>query len=171
MISFLFISVANILPTFWFFNKVRFVLFALAGMNFTGRCSFLGTLYIAPYWCAKNIKVGEGTAMNTQVRFGVAHSTVTIGRNVMVGPRVSFETAIHDTVYRGNKFRKATGAPIVVEEGVWIASSAIILPGVTIGKAAVVMAGAVVTKDVPPYTIVGGVPARVVRQLETAPTD
>jgi len=57
-------------------------------------------------------------------------------------------------------------APIKIEEGAWITVGAIILPGVTIGKKSIVAAGAVVTKDVPPYSLVGGVPARLIRKLK-----
>ena len=58
-------------------------------------------------------------------------------------------------------------APVVVEEDVWIGARAILLSGVTIGRGSIVAAGAVVTKDVPPYCIIGGVPARVLRQKWT----
>ena len=56
-------------------------------------------------------------------------------------------------------------APIVIGDKVWIGANATVLPGVTIGKGAIVAAGAVVTRDVPPNTIVAGVPARVVREI------
>ena len=58
-------------------------------------------------------------------------------------------------------------APIIIHDNVWIASRAMILKGVTIGEGAVISAGAVVTKDVPPYTMVGGVPAKVIKELKT----
>jgi acetyltransferase-like isoleucine patch superfamily enzyme len=56
--------------------------------------------------------------------------------------------------------------PITVEDNVWIATGAMILPGVTIGEGAVVAAGAVVTKDVEPWTVVGGNPARFIKKRE-----
>ena len=63
------------------------------------------------------------------------------------------------------KCRRNRYAPIRIGENVWIGSNATILPGVTLGDWAVVAAGAVVTKDVPPMTVVGGVPARVLRTI------
>jgi acetyltransferase-like isoleucine patch superfamily enzyme len=63
------------------------------------------------------------------------------------------------------RLRSITTAPIRIGRGVWIAAGATVLQGVTVGEDAVVAAGAVVTKDVPPRTLVGGVPAQVIRSL------
>jgi acetyltransferase-like isoleucine patch superfamily enzyme len=59
------------------------------------------------------------------------------------------------------------GAPIVIEDNVWLGANVVVMPGVTIGKHSVVAAGSVVTKDVPPDTIVAGVPAKVVKKLDS----
>jgi acetyltransferase-like isoleucine patch superfamily enzyme len=56
-------------------------------------------------------------------------------------------------------------APVTIEDDVWLGTNAVVLPGVTVGRGAIVGAGAVVTADVPPFTVVAGVPARVIRQL------
>jgi len=84
----------------------------------------------------------------------------------MMGPDVMIYTQNHrfdridiPMIEQGNTEPK----PVVIEDDVWIAARSIILPGVTIGKGAVIAAGAVVTKDVPPYTVVGGVPARKIK--------
>ena len=82
-----------------------------------------------------------------------------IGENVNISSDVKFYTLQHD--YNSPDF-KAVGAPIEIGDYAWISVRAIILPGVTIGKGAVVAAGAVVTKDVPEYAIVGGIPAKVI---------
>ena len=66
---------------------------------------------------------------------------------------------------RSEKLIETKLAPIIIEEGAWVTVGAIILPGVTVGINSVVAAGAVVTKDVPPYTVVGGVPAKVIKHL------
>lgn len=82
---------------------------------------------------------------------------LTIGENVNISSDVKFYTLQHD--YNSKEF-SAVGAQVIVEDYVWVSVRAIILPGVTIGKGAVIAAGAVVTKDVEPYSIMGGIPAK-----------
>lgn len=88
---------------------------------------------------------------------------ITLGRNVNIGSRVSIYTRQHAV---DSPTFAEVGGPVVVGDYAWIASHAIVLPGVTIGEGAVVAAGAVVTKDVAPYTLVGGNPARFIRNRE-----
>lgn len=88
---------------------------------------------------------------------------ITIGKNVNIGPySVLIDDDFHEIPGLKNQLTKA---PIVVEDDVWIATRCTIMKGVTIGKGAVVAAGAVVTKDVEPYTIVGGIPADVIKNI------
>lgn len=93
---------------------------------------------------------------------------VSIGSDVLIGQRVSFHSENHvfDDPLRPIREQGVTKKGIVVEDDVWIGSGAVVLDGVVIGKGAVVAAGAVVTKSVEPYTVVGGVPARVIRRRE-----
>jgi len=82
---------------------------------------------------------------------------ITLGDNVNISPYVKIFTWQHvpnDPMFNTEK------KPVVIEDYAWISSAAIILPGVRVGKGAVVAAGSVVTRDVPEYTIVGGVPAK-----------
>ncbi len=83
--------------------------------------------------------------------------SIIIGKNVNISSQVIILTGDHDPQDKHFKYR---GRSVIIEDYVWLSTRSMILPGVTIGKGAVVAAGAVVTKDVPPYTIVGGVPAR-----------
>ena len=83
--------------------------------------------------------------------------TLTIGNNVNVSSYVILETGSHDLVTFESVYK-----PIVIGDNAWICTRAIVLEGVTIGEGAVVGAGSVVTKDVPPYSIVGGVPAKII---------
>jgi acetyltransferase-like isoleucine patch superfamily enzyme len=91
-----------------------------------------------------------------------ASGGVTIGNDCLIGPGVKIWSANH-RVQDPDVLIFAQGydhAPVVLEEDVWLGANAVVLPGVRIGRGAVVAAGAVVTKDVPPMTVVGGVPAK-----------
>jgi acetyltransferase-like isoleucine patch superfamily enzyme len=90
---------------------------------------------------------------------------VTIGDDVMIGPNVSIITVGHP-IHPAERRDGVIGKPIVVERNVWIAAGAIVIGGVTIGENSVVAAGSVVTKNVPPNTLVGGNPARVIRSID-----
>ncbi|HWB62913.1 MAG TPA: acyltransferase, partial [Chitinophagales bacterium] len=88
---------------------------------------------------------------------------VEIGRNCTIAP----EAMIMDSDYHDMHDHSKEGASeaVIIEDNVWIATRATVLKGVRIGRNAVVAAGAVVTKDVPPYTVVGGNPAKVIKHL------
>jgi maltose O-acetyltransferase len=92
-----------------------------------------------------------------------ATDSVTIGRNCAIGSY----TLIMDNDFHsvGDHTMPAKPRPVVIEDDVWLASRVTVLKGVTIGRGAVVAAGAVVTRDVAPYTLVGGVPARFIRSI------
>jgi acetyltransferase-like isoleucine patch superfamily enzyme len=84
---------------------------------------------------------------------------IKIGNNVMIASHTAITTLTHD--YTQEKMRNTiVSKPIVIEDDVWIGAHAVILPGVTIGRGAVVGAGSIVTRDVEPYSIVVGTPAR-----------
>lgn len=112
----------------------------------------------------RHVEIGENFYANMDCIF-LDVNKIIFGDNVMVGPRVGFYTAGHptDPIVRteGLEF----GYPIIVEDNVWIGGNATILPGVTIGKNSIVAAGSVVTKDVLPNTIVGGNPAKLIREI------
>ena len=86
-----------------------------------------------------------------------------IGKNVCIGEDVRLITGSHDVT--SPHFNLVT-RPITINDNVWIATGAIVLPGVTIGEGAVVGAGSVVTKDVEPWTVVGGNPAKFIKKRE-----
>lgn len=106
---------------------------------------------------ADNVGVGPFNIIN-------AFDDCTIGLNSMLGPYVNINCADHGTARTGEPMRFQPGryGPVVIGEDCWIGSHAVIMKGVTIGEGAVVAAGAVVTRDVPAYAIVAGVPARVI---------
>ena len=92
---------------------------------------------------------------------------ITIGDHVGLGYQVMLLTTTHDLGGGDRRSTQPVFAPITVGDGCWLGSRSTVLPGVTIGRGSVVAAGAMVTKDVPPDTLVAGVPARVIRQLES----
>ena len=96
--------------------------------------------------------------------FFVAGAGIKIGDNVAFGHRVELYTSDHDP---DDPAFTRRNAPIVIESHAFVGSRAIILPGVTVGRGAVIAAGSVVTHDVPPFMIVGGVPAKIIRERGT----
>jgi acetyltransferase-like isoleucine patch superfamily enzyme len=119
-----------------------------------------GVIFYFPY----NVTIGNNVYFNRNV-FITARDNVTIGNDVLIGPNVVINTGNHTFTERNVPIVKQghTSERIVIEDDVWIAANAVILKGVTIGKGAVVAAGAVVNRDVPPYTVVGGVPAKKIK--------
>ncbi len=90
---------------------------------------------------------------------------VTIGNNVRIAPYVLIlDSDFHKVDDHFSE--EGTNSPIIIHDNVWIASNSTILKGVEIGEGSVVAAGSVVTKNVPPYTVVAGVPAKVIRNLK-----
>jgi len=90
---------------------------------------------------------------------------ITIGSNVMISPRVSIYAENHNFSRTDITMKEqgVTREDVIIEDDCWIAANSIVLAGVTIGKGSIVAAGSVVTKDVPPYSIVAGSPARVIK--------
>lgn len=115
------------------------------------------------YGC--NMHIGSNVFINFNFTV-LDEGLVTIGDNVFIGPNVSIYTACHpleaDTRNTGVEWSEN----VTIGRDVWIGGGATILPGVTVGDGAVIGAGAVVTRDVAPRTVVGGNPARVIRQID-----
>ena len=109
----------------------------------------------------KNVRIGDGCSFGSFVILD-AHDRITIGRDCMFAAKVTISTATHDYSLEPMNQRTITKA-VVIEDGAWFGVGATVLPGVRVGRGAVVGAHALVTKDVPPYAIVVGVPARVLR--------
>ena len=119
----------------------------------------------------ENIEIGNEVNLGYRPILIAAKSKIVIGSHVMFGPEVTIRGGNHriDIVGRnmidiGGKEKRPEDDPgVVIEDDVWIGTRAIILAGAKIGRGAVVGAGAVVTKSVPPYAVVGGNPARIIR--------
>jgi len=106
------------------------------------------------------LKMGHNSVINDHARID-ARNGITIGNNVDVGTEVKIFTVEHDTE---SPTFGVKGGPVVIEDWVYIGSAATILPGITIGEGAVVACGAVVTKNVEPWTMVGGIPAKFIKK-------
>lgn len=110
------------------------------------------------------LEIGNGSGIGRNCEL---YGKVVIGENVMMAPECVFYTVGHqfeDTATPMSKQGSTRPRPIVVENDVWIGRRAMIMPGVTVSEGSVVAAGAVVTKDVPPYCVVGGVPATLLKR-------
>lgn len=111
-----------------------------------------------------NIEVGDEFLANYNVTI-LDIAKVTMGDNVWIGPNVLIATVNHPLDPAERRKHLGIAKPVTIGNDVWIGGSATILPGVTIGNNVVVAAGAVVTKDVPDNTLVGGVPAKKIKTL------
>jgi maltose O-acetyltransferase len=136
-------------------HRVRNLWYRRSGMTLPETSSIH---WRAEFYAPERIVVGEHVIIGDSA-FLDGRSGLSIGDNVNLGSHVSIYTREHDV---NSPTFAETGAPVVIGDRAWVSSHSIVLPGVTIGEGAVVAAGAVVTKDVEPYTIVGGNPAKLI---------
>lgn len=113
----------------------------------------------------KNIHVGREFFTNYNVII-LDIMPVRAGDHVTIGPNTMITTVNHPLNPKGRREHLGIGKPITIGDDVWIGGNVTILPGVTIGNGAVIAAGAVVTKDVPGYCVVAGVPAKKIKDIE-----
>ncbi|KAI5281023.1 hypothetical protein KEM54_003445 [Ascosphaera aggregata] len=116
-----------------------------------------------------NFTIGKGSYINYRCHISDI-CRITVGDRVLIGPNVSFFGAYHplDPAVRNGTNGPELGKEIHVGDDVWIGGNVTLLPGVKIGRGAVVGAGSVVTKDVAPFTVVAGNPARFLKKVESA---
>lgn len=117
---------------------------------------------------SKKIKIGKNTYIGAYCNIRPVDEEIIIGNDVQIAQFVSIIGANHRYEDRNLKISpdNLVSEKVVIEDNVWIGANAVITPGVTIGKGVVIGAGAVVTKDVPPFAVVGGVPAKVIKYRE-----
>ena len=130
---------------------------------------WLGDYSVVESFACINNAVGD-VIIGDHTRIGL-HNTiigpVTIGSHVNLAQGITI-TALNHNFSDAEKRIDEQGVnttPVVIEDDIWIGANAVILPGVTIGQHSVVAAGAIVTKDVPPHSLVAGVPAKVIKQI------
>lgn len=142
-------------------NKIKRILLGWRGATIGKKPKIWRDVWVDEY---RHLTIGDNVSIGKSVML-LAIGGITVGDNVMIGHGAQIISAGHripegDTPMR---FSGVEHAPIVIESDAWIGAGAIVLPGVTVGQGAVVAAGAVVTHDVDPLTIVGGIPANVLR--------
>lgn len=108
-----------------------------------------------------HVEIGDYSVINHRSEIHCKKKII-IGREILI----SWDVMIMDTDYHGIGTGPPVSQPTVLEDGVWVGNGVTITKGVTVGRGAVVAAGSVVTKNVPPFTIVGGNPAKILREIE-----
>lgn len=126
-------------------SKLRIILFRLCG-----------------YSIGKDVFIGEDLIISDNLK----DKNVIIEDRVSISPRVTIVTASGPNLSIIRRFVNVINGCVWIKKDAWIGTGAIILPNITIGNGAVVGAGAVVTKNVQPYTVVVGVPAKIIKKLE-----
>lgn len=120
-----------------------------------------------------NMTVGDYTSIPKGATFYCAEASLTIGKKVIFGPHPTIITGDHRIDVIGKYIMDSkeklpeNDAPVIIEDDVWTGANVTILKGVTIGRGSVIAAGAVVTKSFPPYSIIGGVPAKLLKMRFT----
>lgn len=113
-----------------------------------------------------SLKIGDRVNINHNVMLGASdNGKIIIGNDVLIGPNVVIRASNHGYLQKNVPINQQghTGGEIVIEGDVWIGANSVILPNVTIGKGSVIGAGSVVSKDIPSYSLAGGVPAKVIK--------
>jgi acetyltransferase-like isoleucine patch superfamily enzyme len=129
----------------------------------------LGDYSVVESFSCINNAVGD-VVIGDHTRVGL-HNTVigpvTIGSHVNLAQGITITALNHNFENKSQRIddQGVSTNPVVIEDDIWIGANAVVLPGVSIGHHSVVAAGAVVTKDVPPHTLVAGVPAKIIKEL------
>lgn len=127
-----------------------------------GRCVLQRDVWLNVGSDEARLEIGEFTFIGRGTEIEVSQRVV-IGRGCLIAPGVFVTDHNHSTAVGMPMFEQpCKAAPVSIGDDVWVGANAVILAGVTIGSGAIVAAGAVVNRDVPPMTIVGGVPARMI---------
>jgi maltose O-acetyltransferase len=152
------------------FSRIRTAIYRLAGVEIGPRTLVFGRLTITgPGSIHKRLRIGADCIINAPLFLDLS-AEIRIGDRVSIGHHCVFVTAQHEIGAPNFRAGANIGRSILVEDGSWIAARCTILPGVTVGQSCIVAGGAVVAKNVDSNTLVGGVPARFIRELTAAGT-
>jgi acetyltransferase-like isoleucine patch superfamily enzyme len=148
------------------FNRIRTRLLRAMGLRIGAAADIAGTLRVTGSGSLhRRLSVGPGCHITGPLHVDLT-APVRIGARVYMGYDVMLITADHEIANPVQRCGRRVYRAIHVEDGAWLGSRVVVLPGVRIGRGAVVGAGAVVTRDVAANTLVGGVPARFIRDLD-----
>lgn len=158
----------QLIPRMW--NKLVVSPIKVISLASHGKRVYIGRN--VKFYGISNVVVGNDVSIGADSMLMCTNAKIIIGDHVMTGPKVTLITGIHRidligrymTTVKHSEKLPDNDKDIIIEGDNWIGSNSIILKGVRIGRGAIVAAGAVVTKDVPPYSICGGVPACVIKK-------
>lgn len=150
------------LPRFRFLSYLKSVFLCLVGAKIGKRVVFYPGVWICT---GRNLIVGDDVDFAKDVLV-TTDGGVSIGDRVLIGYRTQILSSNHNVPPKSERIFSAghSKAPVVIEKDVWIGANCIILPGVTVGEGAIIAAGSVVTKNIPPFVYVAGIPARIIKE-------
>jgi maltose O-acetyltransferase len=147
-------------------SRVRPLVLRLVGFRIGGGTLMSGLpTFTGPPGLQRRLSIGARCYLNVGCHFEVG-AAITIGDSVAFGHEVMVLTTSHEANHPQRRCGAAFSRSVRIGDGTWLGSRSLVLPGVTIGEGAIVGAGALVNRDVPPHTLVAGVPARVIRRLD-----
>lgn len=147
------------------FNRSRTYLYRAFGVKIGARSVILGRMELSgsdPVM--RKFRIGEDCQVTAPLYVDL-NAEITIGNRVALAHHVKLVTSTHELGNEQQRCGRLRFAPIVIEDGCWIGAGATILPGVTIGRGCIIAAGAVVAADIPPNSLAGGIPAKVIKSL------
>jgi maltose O-acetyltransferase len=147
------------------FMKIKKKLLKLIAKNLPGCGLRIRLLRMCGYGIGKNVYIGEDLIIIDDLGDTDTQFNLSIGDRAAISPRVTFVLHTQPNESRTVPYVNSHKGSIIIESDAWIGTGAVILPNVTVGEGAVVGANSVVTKNVAPYTVVGGVPAHVIKQV------
>ncbi len=156
--------ICRMLPTYTFM-RIRTMLYRYMGISIgrgTRLAGFVELTGYSPF--SEGLSIGKDCYINKGCQFNLG-GKVTLEANVAVGMNCLFVTNSHLAGPPERRAGACLSAPIRIGDGAWLGAGVTILPGVNVGSGAILAAGAVVARDIPPNTLAGGIPARVLRKL------
>jgi acetyltransferase-like isoleucine patch superfamily enzyme len=146
-------------------SRARTATYRLFGIKIGNYTTIVAPLHFS--WLGKpfeNLVIGESCYFNFNVLLDTT-GLITIGDGVTFGHNIKVITSNHEMSHAENRAGDLIALPVTIGSGCWIGADVTILPGVTIGNGVVIAAGAVVTKSMPDNVLIGGVPAKVIKEL------